>query len=70
LQNKSCEYINAAKPYLIPELKDYDYIIKLGGEPSLINREEIIKKLKGIQLIEYIKKIDINKLKSKENLIF
>ncbi|MFN3405719.1 MAG: IPExxxVDY family protein [Cytophagaceae bacterium] len=70
IKNKSCEFENTSKPYLIPELKEYDYFIQLHGEVKLFEPEDVIEKLKPLTLIQYIKKIDVNHLKSKENLIF
>lgn len=70
LKNKSCEYFNTSKPYLLPELKDYDYIIQMSGEILMFDSKELVEKIKQIPLVEYIKRIDVNSIKSKENLIF
>jgi len=70
LKNKSFEVSRTSKPYLIPELKDYDYLIQISGESIAYNGDVIIEKLKELSLVEYIKKVDIKNLKSKENLIF
>jgi len=70
LKNKSNELNRTSKNYLIPELKDYDYLIKISGESISLNASGILDKLKGLPLIEYIKQIDVQNLKSKENLIF
>jgi hypothetical protein len=51
-------------------LKDYDYIIKISGESVSLNAFNILDKLKELPLIEYIKQIEVQNLKSKENLIF
>src|SRR5690606_2597594 len=70
LRNKSCEYQNTTKPYLLPELKNYDYFLHLSGEVSLLEPLEINEKIKHISMIEYVTKIDVENLKSRENLIF
>lgn len=70
LKNKSFEASRTSKPYLIPELKDYDYLIMISGESIAYNGDVLIEKLKELPLVEYIKKVDIKNLKSKENLIF
>ena len=70
LRNRSFDFINASKPYLIPELKEYDYFIKIDGEKGFFDVNEIIKNLQALPEIQYVKKIDIKTLKSKENLIF
>jgi hypothetical protein len=69
-RNKSYEFTKIAKPYLLPELKEYDFIIKISGEQTSLNAENTIERLKNLTVVEYIKQIDINTLKSKENLIF
>jgi hypothetical protein len=70
LKNKSFETPKNNTPYLIPELKDYDYLIKITGQSISFNSDAIIEKLKELPLVEYIKKVDIQNLKSRENLIF
>lgn len=68
IKNKSCEYYNSLKPYLIPELKEYDYLLLYSH--SQILDKTIINKLKHIPELEYVNKVEIDTLKSKENLIF
>ncbi len=70
IRNKSCEFVNIASPFLIPELKEYDYFIQLEDESSSFSVSEIKEKLKNISGIEYIKVIETENLKSKDNLIF
>ena len=70
LRNKSYEFTKIPKPYLLPELKEYDYIIKISGEHTSLNAESTFDKIKNLPIVEYIKQIDIYNLKSKENLIF
>ncbi len=70
IKNKSCEFINIASPYLVPELKEYDYFIRLQNENKDLNALSIIEEIKKISGIEYIKEIETENLKSKDNLIF
>jgi hypothetical protein len=70
LRNKSYEFTKIDKPYLLPELKEYDYIIKISGEHTSLSAKNTLERLKNLTVVEYIKQIDINTLKSKENLIF
>ena len=69
LRNRSFDS-QELKPFLLPELKEYDYIIKSEGEKNIFNMNDIAEKLKKLPIIQYIKKIEIHTLKSKENLIF
>ena len=70
LKNKSIEFTNIAKPYLIPELKDYDYFIHILDEGCIFDEELIKEQLQDCGIIQYIKVIDVSELKSKDNLIF
>jgi hypothetical protein len=69
LRNRSYDS-KESKPFLLPEFKEYDYLIKSEGEKDIFNMKEIAGKLNQLSLIQYIKKIEIHTLKSKENLIF
>lgn len=70
LKNRACEFENVAKPFLLPELKEYDYIILLQSEGEAWNVDEIEGKMKKLPVVQFCKKVDIHDLKSKENLIF
>ncbi len=70
LKNKSIEFTNIAKPYLIPELKDYDYFIHILDEGCIFDEEWMKEQLQDCSAIQYIKVIDVSELKSKDNLIF
>lgn len=69
VKNKACEYYNTSKPFLIPELKEYDYLLIFSKQTEL-NGSVVINKLKNISSVEYINAVEIDNLKSKENLIF
>lgn len=69
IKNKACEFINTIKPYLIPELKDYDYFVIFDCQDKSIEID-LDENIRNITSVEFVKKIDVNILKSKENLIF
>jgi hypothetical protein len=56
--------------FLLPELKNFDYLIMLQGEGDFFDKEELPAVLKKIPTIEYVIPVEVNDLKSKENLIF
>jgi hypothetical protein len=56
--------------YLIPELKNIDYLIQIIGEPSQNDVDTLTEKLKSIPEISGVLKIDPVSLKSRNNLIF
>ena len=68
LKNRSVEFLNVKKPYLLPELKQYDYFILLSGEFAAYYHDNM-HKLKTISVIELAKTIDTDLLPSKENLL-
>ena len=70
IRNKCIEYINFAKPYLIPELQQYDYLLMVKDPAELYELTKWDESLNSIAIIELIQKIEINSLQSKENLIF
>jgi hypothetical protein len=56
--------------YLVPELKQFDFLLMLRGEGDYIDRENLSQTLQQIPGLQYLKTIDHENLKSKENLIF
>ena len=70
LKNKSEDGDELKKSYLLPELKNFDYFLILEGSGDTFNISELEGKLKKLELIQYLTKINVSKLKSKENLVF
>lgn len=58
---------NAA--FLVPELKDFDYFIKLVGIWKLSEIASLKKLLKNLKVVDSEVNIDLNKLKSINNLV-
>lgn len=63
------EAINATA-YLLPEYKKTDYILKVENTPSFFALENVTGRLQDLRYISTAYRIDHNKLKSKNNLIF
>ena len=55
--------------YLIPELKNLDYFLLVQDETEQMQLSTFIDQLSKNSLIQSIVRIDISKLKSKENLL-
>ena len=55
---------------LIPEHKQMNYFLMIRGEMENVDVEEIIRKIKEIDIVLTAVNIDANELKSKKNLIF
>lgn len=69
LKNKAYEADFEKEPYLLPELKTFDYLFLIESEADL-NIKDIDEKLKQIKSIQLTKILDPDTLKSKQNLAF
>ena len=70
LRNKSYELSGGENQYLIPEMQQIDYFVLIQGEVAGHNEGEIQQILKRTAGIEFVMKVEIEKLKSRENFIF
>jgi len=70
LRNKSVDLCTLKKPFLIPDIKEYDYIIQITGALTEFYQQELLGRFKLLPIIQYVKKFDPNSLKFKENLMF
>jgi hypothetical protein len=68
LKNKAINSTQQAA-YLIPELKNLDYFLLVQDETEELDLINFVKKLSRNPLVQSIVRIDITKLKSKENLL-
>lgn len=68
LKNKAINS-NHQVSYLIPELKTMDYFLLVQDETYEICLTNFVSKLSGIPFIQSVMKLDVQKLKSKENLL-
>jgi hypothetical protein len=68
LKNKA---LNSAQQlaYLVPELKNLDYFLLVQDETEQMDLSNFMEKLSQNPLVQSIVRIDISKLKSKENLL-
>ena len=68
LKNKA---LNSAQQlaYLVPELKTLDYFLLVQDETEQLDLSNFMEKLSRNPLVQSIVRIDISKLKSKENLL-
>ena len=56
--------------YLLPEYKKVDFLLKIGNAEKEININEIVSKINSIDNINLVYSVDVDKIKSKNNLIF
>lgn len=70
LRNKGLGTNTLRKPYLLPDLKEYDYVLQIAGSLPKRYTQSLLNTLLHIPLVEYVKQFDPLSLKFKENLIF
>jgi len=70
LKNRLVFNNSLSDKYLIPELKQFDYFVKIDGEAELFPTNAILATLKKSDSVEYVTTLDPNTLKQKENFIF
>ena len=70
LKNRSMREFDSQAAFLIPELKRFDFLIMFQGFQSTFSDGELKTKLSSVPAIQYVQEIALEKLKSKENLIF
>jgi hypothetical protein len=68
LRNKALNSTNQVS-YLIPELKSMDYFLLLQDETFQISINTFANQLAKNRYIQNVMKLDVSKLKSKENLL-
>jgi hypothetical protein len=68
LKNLAAEYINTSKPFLLPEKKQYDYIVTFDGDFAE-SYESLLDKLRFLQVAQLVDRFDVSYLTSKENLL-
>lgn len=69
MKNKAAESEGIARPFLIPERKNYDYWLLIYGDPPASEFEQLFSQLSKINWIQYYKEEPLEDLRSKDNLI-
>ena len=69
-RNKSIDLSTLKKPFLAPDIKEYDYLIQINGPINNFCTQEVLNRFKLVPLIQYVKKFDPDSLRFKENLMF
>ena len=70
LQNKLVGGGNIKNQMLMPELKQFDYLIKFKDQTGELTSENVTAIIKEIPIIEYAMRLNFDTLKSKENLLY
>jgi len=69
-RNKSVDLSTLKKPFLVPDIKEYDYVVQISGDHEHFNAQELMQKFNLVPLMQYVKKFDPASLQFKDNLIF
>ena len=70
LQNKLVAGAGHRNQLLVPELKQFDYLLKLKDATDELIFENVSQIIKEISIIEYSLRLNFDSLKSKENLLY
>jgi hypothetical protein len=70
LRNRSLDPSVLKKPYLAPDFKEYDYLIRVSNGSGLLAPETLMAQLAALPVVQYVCQFDPNSLKFKENLLF
>jgi hypothetical protein len=69
-KNRALGASTLKKPFLLPDIKEYDYVLQISGAMQQFHIQEFISSLLNTSLVQYVKQFDPLTLKFKENLIF
>lgn len=69
LRNRSVGASTLSSPYLVPDIKEYDYVIQVSGGLDHLQKE-LLGNLNAVPLVQYVRAFDPHCLRHKENLLF
>lgn len=69
LRNRSIELQENKQLFLLPELAEFDYLLRINGADSF-DSGEMVEALREVKIIQFAALLDPENLKSKENLVF
>jgi len=69
LRNRGMETPENKQLFLLPELPNFDYFLRIHGADSF-DPDLIVEKLRKVNIIQFASLLDPDNLKSKENLVF
>jgi hypothetical protein len=68
-RNRSIAPSVLKKPFLAPDIKEYDYLLAVSNGAGPLAAEALLKQLSALPQVQYVCQFDPNTLKYKENLI-
>lgn len=70
LRNRSVDPSVLKKPFLAPDIKEYDYLVQVSNGTGVLAAEALLARLAALPVVQYVCQFDPNSLKFKENLLF
>ena len=70
LKNRLVASAAAPAQYLIPELSRFDFLLKVNNQTDDQWAAQVYDMLRGVNTADYVTKIEVEKIKQKENLLF
>jgi hypothetical protein len=70
LRNRSVDPSPLKKPFLAPDIKEYDYLIQVNNGEGKLAAEALLEQLMRLPDVQHACQFDPNALKFKENLLF
>ena len=70
LKNRAEASETSFDAFLLPELKQFDYLVTLENESTTFDENVFYNKIRQIPFVQFAIKVDLNTLKSRDNLIF
>ena len=69
LRNRSIAPSTLKKPFLAPDIKEYDYLLAVSNGSGDLADEALLQQLVALDVVQYACQFDPNSLKYKENLM-
>ena len=69
LRNRSIAPSTLKKPFLAPDIKEYDYLLAVSNGSGDLADEALLQHLVALNVVQYACQFDPNSLKYKENLM-
>lgn len=70
LRNRSVDPSTLKKPFLAPDIKEYDYLLQVSSGTAALPAAELLGQLAALPEVQLVSQFDPNDLKFKENLLF
>ena len=70
LRNRSVEESTPQTGYLLPELREFDYLILVEGFDDTFSKDELKQRIASMPGVQFTRLLQIDQLKSRDNLVF